>query len=259
MTDGTRWIALTRDISPALRDCELTHLARGPIDVGRARRQHEAYERALAEAGCAVRRLPAEADMPDSVFIEDTAVVLDEVAVITRPGALSRRAETAAVADALAAYRTLARIQAPGTLDGGDVLVADRIVFVGLSARTNEAGIGQMRDALAAYGYDVRAVPVDGCLHLKTAVTGVGDGRLLINRDWVDADPFAGWELIDADPAEPFAANALRIGGRVIYPADFPLTRARLDAAGISVLPVPAGELAKAEGGVTCCSLVFRG
>jgi dimethylargininase len=258
MTGGVRWMALTRDISPALAECELTHLDRAPIDVARARRQHKAYERALASVGCAVQRLPADEDMPDSVFIEDTAVVLDEVAVITRPGAESRRAETEAVADALASHRPLVRIQAPGTLDGGDVLVADRTVFVGLSARTNEAGIEQLRGALAPFGYDVRAVPVRGCLHLKTAVTRVGGGRLLINRDWVPAEAFAGWALIDVDPSEPFAANALRIGDAVIYPDAFPRTRERLESHGTRIVPVPADELAKAEGGVTCCSLVFR-
>jgi dimethylargininase len=259
MTENASLVALTRDISPALAECELTHLAREPIDVERARRQHEAYERALAGLGCAVRRLPAGADMPDSVFIEDVAVVLDEVAVVTRPGAASRRAETPAVADALAAYRPLARIEAPGTLDGGDVLVVDRTVFVGRSARTNAVGIGQLRGALAPFGYTVQAVVVHRCLHLKTAVTCVGDGRLLINREWVPADAFAGWELIDVYPGEPFAANALRVGGAVLYPDAFPRTRARLEARGIRVVPVPADELAKAEGGVTCCSLVFRG
>jgi dimethylargininase len=259
MRNDASLVALTRDISPALRDCELTHLDRAPIDVERARRQHEAYECALAGLGCAVHRLPAGAEMPDSVFIEDAAIVLDEVAVITRPGAVSRRVETEGVADALAAYRPLLRIEAPGTLDGGDVLVADRTVFVGRSARTNDAGIGQLRAALAGFGYAVRAVEVHGCLHLKTAVTCVGDGRLLINREWVPAEAFAGWALIDVDPAEPFAANALRIGERVVYPDTFPRTRARLEARGIEIVPVPADELAKAEGGVTCCSLVFRG
>lgn len=259
MTDETPWIALTRDISPALQDCELTHLAREPIDVERARAQHEAYEHALAELGCAVHRLPAGAEMADSVFIEDTAVVLDEVAVITRPGAASRRGETAAVVDALAPYRKLARLEAPARLDGGDVLVADRTLFVGRSERTNMTGIRQLRDALRRYGYTVRDVPVHGCLHLKSAVTSLGDGRLLINRAWVPAEAFAGWELVDIDPEEPYAANALRIGERVIYPADFPRTRERLEALGIDVLPVPADELAKAEGAVTCCSLVFRG
>jgi dimethylargininase len=253
------WIALTREISPALQECELTHLAREPIDVERARSQHQAYEAALAELGCAVHRLPAGAEMPDAVFIEDTAVVLDEVAVITRPGAPSRRAETAAVADALTAHRRLVRLDAPARLDGGDVLVVDRSVFVGLSERTNMTGFRQLRDALARHGYTVKTVPVTGCLHLKSAVTSLGGGRLLINRAWVPAEAFAGWELIDVDPEEPYAANALRIGDRVIYPADFPRTRALLEARGIDIVPVPADELARAEGAVTCCSLVFRG
>ncbi len=257
MTDQP-WIALTRDISPALEHCELTHLERAPIDLARAREQHEAYERALAELGCDVRRLPAGDDMPDSVFIEDTAIVLDEVAVITRPGAASRRGETAAVADALAAHRKLVRLDAPARLDGGDVMVVDRALFVGRSERTNMTGIRQLRDALRRYGYTVQAVPVHGCLHLKTAVTSLGDGRLLINRDWVPADAFAGYELIDVDADEPFAANALRIGDRVVYPTDFPRTHERLEAAGMDVVTVPADELAKAEGAVTCCSLVFR-
>jgi dimethylargininase len=255
---STRLIALTRDISPALQECELTHLAREPIDIERARRQHDAYEDALRGLGCEVRRLSAGPNMPDSVFIEDTAVVLDEVAVITRPGAPSRRGETAAVADALAAHRPLVHIEAPGTLDGGDVLVAECTVFVGRSERTNEAGIEQLRDAVAGFGYVVRGVPLHGCLHLKTAVTHVGGGRLLINRGWVPAEAFAGWELIDVEPGEPFAANALRVGGRIIHPDAFPRTRSRLEAHGLEVVPVPADELAKAEGGVTCCSLVFR-
>ena len=179
MTHSGSWIALTREISPALADCELTHLAREPVDVARARRQHAVYEQALAALGCTVHRLAAGDDMPDSVFIEDTAVVVDEVAVITRPGAPSRRAETAAVADALAPYRPLVRIDPPGTLDGGDVLVAGRTVFAGRSARTNDAGIEQLRGALAGFGYTVQAVPVDGCLHLKTAATkSMVEGRL---------------------------------------------------------------------------------
>jgi dimethylargininase len=253
-----KWIALTREISPSIGACELTHLARAPIDLEAARRQHQAYEQCLAELGCAVRRLAASAEMPDSVFIEDTAVVLDEVAVVTRPGSPSRRGETAAVAEALAAHRPLVAIQPPGTLDGGDVLVDGRTVFVGRSARTSDEGIRQLREALAGYGYAVHAVPVNGCLHLKTAVTSVSEGVLLVNRSWVPAEAFPGRALIDVDAEEPFAANALRFGDRVIFPTAFPRTRARLETRGIGVVTVPADELAKAEGGVTCCSLVFR-
>ena len=251
-------IALTRGISPAITRCELTHLAREPVDLAAARAQHAAYERCLAELGCDVRRVDSAEEFPDGVFIEDTAVVLDEVAVVTRPGAESRRGEPAAVAEALAAFRPLLHISAPGTLEGGDVLRVGRTLFVGRSTRTNDAGIAQLREHLAPYGYAVRAVPVRGCLHLKTAVTAVADDLLLLNPAWVDAGEFPGFEVIEVDPAEPFAANVVRIGADVIHPAEHTRTRERLERRGIAVRTVPAGELAKAEGGVTCSSLIFN-
>ena len=250
-------IALTRPVTDGIVNCELTQLARQPIDVPRARAQHAEYERCLADLGCAVTRLDAAADMADAVFIEDAAVVFDEIAVITRPGAVSRRAETVAVAKALEPHRRLARITAPGTLDGGDVLVAGRRVFVGLSTRSNEEGVRQLRDVLAPLGYHVCGVPV-GCLHLKTAVTSVADDLLLIDGTWVDVRPFGDFELVHVDPSETYAANALRIGNVVVYAAAFPKTRDRLRAHGLDVRTVPADELAKAEGGVTCCSLIIE-
>jgi dimethylargininase len=249
--------AITRGVSPAIARCELTHLARTPIDVGLADRQHEAYERCLAAAGCAVRRLPPGEDMPDCVFIEDTAVVFDDLAIVTRPGALSRRPETPAVAEALSAFRLLKRIEPPATVDGGDVLVAERTVFVGRSERTNDRGIEQVRQLLAPHGYSTRAVEVTGCLHLKSAVTSIGDRRLLINPAWVDTEEFSGFALVEIDPSEPFAANALRLGDVLIYSDAFPLTRRRLERCGLRVVTVDVSETAKAEGGVTCCSLVF--
>ncbi|HKG91016.1 MAG TPA: arginine deiminase-related protein [Gemmatimonadaceae bacterium] len=253
-------IALTRDVSPAIASCELTHLARAPIDVERARAEHRAYERSLAEAGCAVERVEPAPELPDSVFIEDAAVVLDELAVVTRPGAESRRAETPAVAAALGRHRAVVRqIEPPGTLDGGDVLVVGRRAFVGRSGRSNRAGIEQLRRILGEYGYEVRAVPTRGCLHLKSAVTRVGEALLLINREWAPSEAFSrlGLTLLDVHPDEPFAANALRVNGTVIYPAAFPRTADLLDHRGVRLSTVEAGELAKAEGAVTCCSLVF--
>lgn len=249
-------IAITRDVSPSVAECELTHLAREPIDYERARAQHEVYRGLLASLGCEMIELPGDAAYPDCVFVEDTAVVLDEVAVITRPGAESRRGEVTAMAEALTPLIPLAHIEAPGTLDGGDVLVCDRIIFVGRSERTNADGIEQLRRI--AKGYAVHAVPVHGCLHLKTAVTRVAKDTLLVNGDCIDTSAFAGWTLLDVDPAEPFAANALLLGTTVIYPQDFPLTRARLEARGIDLRFVDASELAKAEGGVTCCSVLVN-
>jgi dimethylargininase len=251
-------IALTRRVSPSLAACELTFRPRVPIDADRAAAQHAAYERALAEAGCRLVPLPPEPDLPDAVFVEDVALVLEEVAVILRPGAPSRRPETPSVARALALHRELVAISAPGTLDGGDVLRVGRTLFVGATGRSNETGIGQLRAAVAPLGYAVRAVPVAGCLHLKSAVTQVASDTLLINRSRVDAGPFAGLALLDVHADEPDAANALLVGTAVIYPASHPRTRGRLEERGIEVRAVDVAELEKAEGAVTCCSIVFE-
>lgn len=220
--------------------------------------QHHAYEAALVELGCEVHALPADVALPDSVFVEDVAVVLDEVAVVTLPGAPSRRAETAAVAEALAPYRPLRSIEAPATLDGGDVLRIGRTLYVGLTERTNRAGIDQMTAVLEPYGYRVRAMPVRGCLHLKSAVTLVAAGTVLGNWDWIDVTGFAGLEVLAVDPAEPYAANGLLVGDRVIYPTSFPATRRMLERRGVAVRSVDVSELQKAEGAVTCCSLMFE-
>ena len=220
--------------------------------------QHRRYEALLARLGCDVLSLPAEPALPDSVFVEDAAIVLDEVAVMTRPGAESRRPEVASIAAALERHRALAHIESPGTLDGGDVLVVGRDVYVGLSGRSNEAGVGQLRVVVEPLGYEVTGVPVTSCLHLKSAVARVAAGRLLVNRDWVDAAVFRGLDLIDVAPTEPSAANAHLVVETVVFPARVGRTRARLRGKGINVEPVEISELAKAEGGVTCCSLIFE-
>ena len=251
-------VAITRKVSPAIGRCELTYREREPIDVAAAEQQHLAYERCLAGLGCAVTSLPAEPDLPDSVFVEDAALVLDELAIVLRPGAAPRRTETASIAAALAPWRPLLRIEPPGTLDGGDVLVTGRRVYVGRSLRSDEAGFGQLRDQLAPRGYEVIPVPVRGCLHLKSAVSALPGGRLLVNRAWVDAALFEGRTLLDVDPADPHAANALEVGGTVVFPAAFPRTRRRLEQAGLAVVTLDVSELAKAEGALTCCSLIFR-
>jgi dimethylargininase len=250
-------IAVTRKVSRNIGSCELTHLGRDKIDVDLAEIQHGQYEACLAELGCRVTSLPAEPELPDSVFVEDTAVVFDEGAIITRPGAESRRPETVSVAEALEKYRKLYHIEPPGTVDGGDVLKIGKKLFVGLSARTNDEGIKQIRSLLSRYDYAVEGVKVTGCLHLKSAVTQVAENTLLINPAWVDERMFKEMALIYIDPSEPFGANALLVGNTVIYPAAYPGTKRRLESAGITVRTVDVSELAKAEGGVTCCSLIF--
>ncbi len=252
-------IALTRAVPQSFERCELTHLARAPIDVALAARQHAAYEDALRAVGCIVVRLPPEPDRPDSVFVEDTAVVLDEVAVITRPGAPSRRGETASTAAALRGWRPLVAIEDPGTIDGGDVLVAGRTVFVGLGARSNAEGAGQLARHLAPFGYDVRRVQVTGCLHLKSAATLLSASSVLVNPAFVDPRVFAPLEAVPVAPEEPAAANALLVGGDLIYSLAYPRTCGILERRGARVVLVDLGELAKAEGALTCCSLVFDG
>lgn len=249
--------ALTRAVSPRIADGELTHLERHPIDVDAARAQHAAYARALEMLGCEVHEVDAAPEYPDSVFIEDIAVVFDEIAVITRPGAESRRGETLAVERALAPLRPLAHIAAPGTLDGGDVLVVGKRVFVGRTGRTNDEGVAQLRTALSPFGYTVEAVDVTGCLHLKTAVTAVDDLTVLVNPAWIAADALSGLERMEVDPDEPMGANIVRVGDRLLYGASYPRTLARLRARGHAPLCVDASELAKAEGAVTCCSLII--
>jgi len=250
-------IALTRDVSPAIGDCELTHIPRSRIDVPQARQQHRTYEECLVRLGCQLLPLPAEPSLADAVFIEDTCVVLDEVAVITCPGASSRRPETAAVACVLKEYRPLHAIEPPGTIDGGDVLVHGKTIYVGFSARTNPEAVDQLRQLLHPLGYTINPVKVRDCLHLKSAATLVAENTFLVNRSWVDVAVFGDFHFIDVDPSEPFGANALAVSGVVLYPEAFPRTRQRLQQAGIEVLPVDLSELSKAEGGVTCCSVIF--
>jgi dimethylargininase len=253
------FVAITRRVSPSFAACELTHLERVPMDLDRARAQHHAYEQALIAAGGLVHQLDTNPDIPDSVFVEDAAVVLRELAIITRPGAVSRRAETSAIADALSAFRRIAAIEAPATIDGGDVLVAGRRVYVGLSTRTNDAAVAQMRRILDPLGYTVCAIEVGGCLHLKSAVTTLDERTLLVNPSWVEPAAFADFTLVEVDPAEPSAANALALARCVIFPAAFPRTAERIARAGFRVERVEADELAKAEGAVTCCSLIVDG
>ena len=246
--------AITRAVSPAISACELTFLDRSAIDYARADAQHRAYEECLRALGVWVVSLPALADLPDSVFVEDPAVVLDEVAVIARPGAASRRPEAELLAAALERFRPLARIEAPGTLEGGDVIRAGRELYVGLSRRTNAEGIAQLAAILEPYGYSVTAVEVRGCLHLKSGACYLGRGTLLANREWIDATAFTGHRIVDV--AEGWAADVLAIRDVILMPAGFPNTAERLEAAGFAVRTVDLSELQKAEAGVTCMSLI---
>ncbi len=252
-------IAITRQISPRFNECEITHIDRTPIDLDIARAQHEEYVRALKMGcGCEVVELPAEPDLPDSVFVEDAAFILPEVAVITRPGADSRKPETDSIARVLSPLKKLVHLKEPATLDGGDVLVLGKRIFIGLSTRSNQEAIDQLNSLLAEFGYSVTGVQLHDCLHLKTAVSRVDNQTLLINKNWLDIHHFENYRLLEVDPEEPFAANCLPVGDSIIYPTTFPKTRTRLEEAGYKVVKVDVSELAKAEGAVTCCSLIIQ-
>lgn len=250
--------AITREVSASINDCELSFHAPQRIDVAKAIAQHKAYQDCLAELGVRVVSLPAESGLPDAVFVEDPAVVVDEVAIISNMGAPSRRPEARTLADALARYRSLKFLTEPATLDGGDVLQIGRSIFVGLSQRTNREGVAQLRELLGAYEYRVEPVEVTGCLHLKSACSYIGNDTVLVNRSWIAAERLRGFELLDVPADEPAAANALLLNDVVIMPASFPKTCALLEERGFRVRTIDVSELQKAEAGVTCTSLIFR-
>jgi dimethylargininase len=249
--------AITRGVSPAVVNCELSFVARAPIDLPKATEQHRAYEQLLEKLGAKVISLPVEPTLADSMFVEDPALVLDELALIFPLGTESRRAEAVSLAKALSRFRELQYVQLPGTAEGGDILRVGRQLFAGLSKRTNEDGIRQLQSIVGKHGYTVTAVPVRGCLHLKSAVTFLGRNTLLANQKWFDASCMPGFDWIDVAPEEPHAANALAFEDTVILPASFPLTRTRIEARGFMVLALDISELQKAESGLTCSSLLF--
>jgi len=250
--------AITRQVSARMADCELTYLHRAPIDFSRAISQHREYERALERLGATVVSLPSLADQPDCVFVEDPAIVLDEIAVITRMGAQARRGESESLAIELARHRPLLRMREPATLDGGDVVRMEKTLLVGLSKRTNEEGVAQLRWMIKPFGFRVVSVPVAGCLHLKSACCAVSEDTVLANRNWLDTEAFSAFRILEVAAEEPDAADVLPIGGQVLIPAAFPRTARVLRQAGFTPQAIDVSELQKAEAGVTCMSLVFQ-
>ena len=256
--DASAHIAVMRGVSPAITRCELTFLDREPIDLHRALAQHAAYASLLVELGLEVVEIPADPAFPDCCFVEDVAVALDGLAIMTRPGADSRRGEGPAVEEALARFRPVARVEAPATLEGGDVLQVGRTLFVGRSARTNTEGVEALRTLAEPLGYRAVAVPVIGCLHLKSAVTALDHERVLANPAWIDPTPLRGVEIIRVAPEEPGAANVLRVGSTVVAHPGFPRTFDRLGALDLDLRPLDVSEFLKAEAALTCKSLLFR-
>jgi len=251
-------LALTREVSPDIDRCQLSFIERQPIDVPRAVAQHAEYCRLLESLGLELLRLPAAPGCPDSCFVEDAAVVLDEFALIGRMGTPSRVPETAAVESALSEYRALCRLEPPATLEGGDVLQMGKTLFVAITKRTNAVGVEVLRRAAAPHGYSVVVVEVRGCLHLKSAVSMMDPATLLANVIWVDPKAFPGFEVLPVPLKEPFAANVLRVRDQVCVHEGFPRTAELLEKRGLSVKGVDVSEFLKAEAGLTCKSILFR-
>jgi dimethylargininase len=251
-----RTIAIVRKPSPRSAECELTFMSRAAIDYETLLTQHEAYTDRLRARNIEVEFLAELPEAPDGAFVEDPAIVLDELAILTRPGAASRIQEVASLREVLHRHRKVVhQILAPGTLEGGDVLRVGKNLFVGRSTRTNTDGIHQLRKLTAPFGYEVHPVEMKGCLHLKTGLSYLGNDTYLINKEWISFDR---GNLIEVEPGEPFAANVLRTDEMILAPEEHPYTVAKLRAAGFAVETTPIGEFAKAEAGVTCLSLVFR-
>jgi len=250
--------ALTRVVSRSLASCELTWLPRQQIDIDLAIEQHKQYEQLLAAMGVHVISLPEQPELPDAVFVEDPLIVFDEVAIVTCMGAPTRRAESETLAEAISAFRPVRVILDPATIEGGDVMRIGCDVFVGLSTRTNAAGVQQLTRELEPFGYRITPVEVRGCLHLKSACCSMGDGKILANKDWLDTAPLRDYEIVGVALDEPGAANILRIGDTILMPASFPHTQRIVRREGLEVRTVDISELMKAEAAITCSSVIFE-
>ena len=245
------FVALTNAVSDTLA------VLYPAVDIERARRQHDAYCDALRRHGAMVQRLLINVEHGDGCFIEDNAIVCDEVAILTSMGAAHRRGETTAMAPVLAQYRRVERVADDARVEGGDVLRIDRHIFVGRSARTDQRGIDELRQMLEPLYYRVTAVHVADGLHLKTAVTALDSSTLLANSEWVDMSAFNDFDVIDIHPDEPTAGNVLLIGDAIVMHSGHTRTVARVRARFPRVETVDISEFAKADGGLTCLSLIF--
>jgi dimethylargininase len=219
--------------------------------------QHETYIETLKSCGLEVTILDPLPDYPDAYFVEDTAVVTPDVAVITNPGAATRQGEEESMVPVLAGFHKIERILAPGTVDGGDVLQVGSHFFIGLSERTNKEGAGQLGRILASFGNTWVTIPVKAGLHFKSSVNYVGKNTLLVATDFAECEQFKGYDKIVVEEAEAYAANTLLVNGHLLSPAGFPATRQKLGVLGFEIIELETSEVRKMDGGLTCMSIRF--
>jgi dimethylargininase len=250
--------ALTHKISPRIAECEVTFIDRSPIDLRLAVRQHNDYCAVLKKLGVIIKELSENEPYPDSCFVEDTAIVVDELAIICSMGVSSRRGETKLIERELSQYREIARISLPATIEGGDVLRIGRKIFVGQSSRTNPEGIEGLARILEPYGYSVVHARTKGSLHLKSACTAIDEETVFVNPDWVELDAFRGLNLVYTPAGEPWSANLLRVGTTVCVQAGFPRAIELIERVAERVEIIDISELRKAEAGLTCSSIIFE-
>ena len=256
--DPVRRFALVREIPRTFDRCIKPLEDPQIIDVDLARSQHREYCNALSRLGFELIVLSADDRYPDCVFVEDTAVVVGNRAIVTRPGAASRRGEVEAVCEALEPYKGIKRIHSPGTLEGGDVLVAGDWLYVGLTERTNQEGFDQLKALLEGTARRVVPVPMGRTLHLKTACNYLGHGLMVVNHLDFSPDVLSDFEILMTDPAEAWKLSFLPVDGSVLLPDDCPRTREEFERRGWRTIGLGLSEIRKAQAGLTCMSILFR-
>ena len=251
-------LAIVRAPATVLASGERTFIEREPIQFETALRQHSNYADALSGLGLRLLHLPSMEAFPDSVFVEDTAIILDEFAILAQMGTFSRRPEVDGIAPILKKYREVMHLESPASLEGGDVIVSGKTILIGVSRRSNVIGARQVEQLTKSLGYKVTPVSVHGCLHLKTACTRLPDGRLLLNPRWIDSSALAEFRTLEIPEEEPWAACQLSVGNRCVIDDRYLATVELLSREKYHVQPIPLSELAKAEAGPTCLSLIFN-
>ena len=258
MAKKSKLVAITHVPSPNMQGCIRTYIESAAIDLELARKQHAGYCAVLEECGADIVTLDTNVELPDSVFVEDAAVVLDEIAVVGVMGALSRRDESTAVEAELRKWRLVHRIELPATLDGGDVLRIGKTILIGFSSRTNEEGVTAFKQMAEPLGYRVIVVPVTGCLHLKSACCALPDGALVVNKKWIDSRAIAGFETLDVPEEEPWGANVTLVRSSVVMPASNTRMNEKIARRGFAVHGVDLSEFQKAEGSASCLSILVE-